>query len=162
MGRRRNLRSRSRLSSELYDLPELASRLSLNDCSVWKVLRGPNRDWPLAICDFTTLDLERDIELCDVVERDCVRETISLYHNSDQRWYFIDNQEVDEALLFRNCHSTSLDVPCMWIVPVNRSRQSSCAHLNVSSANNYQLPLTPLSITCQTSLRLQDRVSRYA
>lgn len=114
--------------------------MSLNDRSVWKVLQGPNRDWPLAICDFTTLDLKRDIEFCDVVERDCVRETISLYHNSDQRWYFIDNQEVDKALLFRNCHSTSPEVPCMWIVPLNRSRQPNHVHLDVSSANNTSCP----------------------
>ena len=28
--------------------------------SVWRVLEGPNHDWPLAVCDFQSFDPERD------------------------------------------------------------------------------------------------------
>lgn len=37
--------------------------------SIWRILNGPNTDWPLAVCDYTTLDLD-DIETIDYIGRD--------------------------------------------------------------------------------------------
>jgi hypothetical protein len=80
--------------------------------SVWRVLRGPNRDWPLAVCDHTTLDLKNDVEFCDFVGREYVTEGLEFYHSPNHVWYFVEDQMPNEVIVFNNCHSRSIEVPC--------------------------------------------------
>lgn len=35
--------------------------------SVWRPLTGPTDDWPLALCDYTTIDTQEDIRLNDSI-----------------------------------------------------------------------------------------------
>lgn len=39
----------------------------LMKCSIWKPLRGPVMDWPLAMCAAQTVDPMTDFEPCDLV-----------------------------------------------------------------------------------------------
>jgi hypothetical protein len=70
-------------------------------------------DWPLAVCDYNTLDLARDIEQCDHIGRTMVTESLEVYHNPGQVWYFLDEQSPDEVIMFRNCDSRGYHIPCM-------------------------------------------------
>ncbi|KAK0750250.1 hypothetical protein B0T18DRAFT_321673, partial [Schizothecium vesticola] len=54
--------------------------------------KGLNYDWPLAVCDFQTFDVDRDIDEGDVVHRHHVGEHGLLYHHPAHRWYFLDGQ----------------------------------------------------------------------
>jgi hypothetical protein len=38
--------------------------------SVWRPLKGPVRDWPLALCHPQSLEVDRDLEPCDLVYPD--------------------------------------------------------------------------------------------
>ncbi|KAF2464169.1 uncharacterized protein BDR25DRAFT_243242 [Lindgomyces ingoldianus] len=49
-------------------------------CTVWRVLRGPKKDWPLAVCDHRTLALKNGVESCDFVGREYVTEGLEFYH----------------------------------------------------------------------------------
>lgn len=80
--------------------------------SVWRVAKGPNCDWPLALCDFRTLNAHNDVEKCDIVDRTSVGECLEVYHSPGQTWYFLDNQQTDEVIVFRNCATEPASLPC--------------------------------------------------
>ncbi|KAK4171111.1 hypothetical protein QBC36DRAFT_225362 [Triangularia setosa] len=48
--------------------------------NAWKPLRGPTRDWPLALCDNRSVDPEMDLKICDLVAPDGTSETASVHH----------------------------------------------------------------------------------
>ncbi len=75
-------------------------------------MRGPTSDWPLALCDHRTIDLEKDIERCDNVGKNHLTESLLLYKSDAHRWYFFEEQTPNEVLLFSNCHSSGLEAPC--------------------------------------------------
>ncbi|KAH0556663.1 hypothetical protein GP486_005535 [Trichoglossum hirsutum] len=69
---------------------------------VWRPLTGPTDDWPLALCDYTTIDIEEDIRLNDAIRRDLVGEGSLLHYNKAHRWYYFKDQGVNDLLVFRN------------------------------------------------------------
>lgn len=70
--------------------------------SVWRPLIGPNNDWPLALCDWTTINQETDIVLNDAIRRDRIDENSLLHFNEGHAWYYMKNQTADDLLVFRN------------------------------------------------------------
>lgn len=81
-----------------------ADRLLRGRCqyiTVWKPLKGPLHDYPLALCDFQSLDPERDLEPQDIVDRDEVLENVHVYHRPQHQWYYLSGQQDSEALVFR-------------------------------------------------------------
>jgi len=93
--------------------------------NVWRVLKGPNRDHPLALCDYTTVCPEDDIEFNDVIHRNHIGESIRAYYNPHHRWYFLGDQMVDEVVLFRNCDSGCKDSPVALHLAFKDPRQTS-------------------------------------
>lgn len=72
--------------------------------SVWRVLRGPNNDWPLGLCDYDSVSPEDSIAndfLCSTF----VGENKLLHANPNHRWYYLSDQKVDELVVFRNIDS---------------------------------------------------------
>lgn len=71
----------------------------LTNLSVWKPLRGPVRDWPLAFCDPTTVTIS-DLHPGDLVYDDYVVENMQLHYASNQKWYYLSDQGPEEAWVF--------------------------------------------------------------
>ena len=69
--------------------------------SVWRVLR-PNDDWPLALCDYRTVDVEKDVRDTDALRIDRAEELSLLHYNKNHRWYYIPDQKPDCVIVFRN------------------------------------------------------------
>jgi hypothetical protein len=75
------------------------------------------QDYPLAVCDGSTM-CEDDLVECDQVRRKFFGATNYAQYNEQQKWYFLSNQQPDEAFLFKifdsssNVHasSTTLDL----------------------------------------------------
>jgi hypothetical protein len=76
--------------------------------SVWRPLTGPTDDWPLALCDYTTIDTGEDIRLNDAIRRDLVGEGSLLHYNEAHRWYYFKDQGVNDLLVFRNSDSQGI------------------------------------------------------
>ncbi|KAM4056899.1 hypothetical protein HRG_003762 [Hirsutella rhossiliensis] len=72
---------------------------------VWRPLRGPNNDWPLAMCDFTTIDPSADVRVNDAIRRDRVDENAILHFNEKHKWYIMKDQSEDDLIVFRNADS---------------------------------------------------------
>jgi hypothetical protein len=69
--------------------------------TVWKPLRGPLHDYPLALCDRQSVDPEKDLEPQDIVDKNEVLENVHVYHRPQHRWYYLRGQEASELLIFR-------------------------------------------------------------
>ena len=78
--------------------------------SIWRPIRGPVRDWPLAVCDGSTVRDENLIET-DHVRRQYAGCTLYALPDKDMRWYFMSGQKDDEVLLLKNFDSEPGVVP---------------------------------------------------
>lgn len=75
--------------------------------SVWKPIVGPVRDFPIAYCDPKTLDQNCDLVLYDDGSPGHVCEIYQVLHNLQQRWYYLPDQQVTEAVVFNGYDSQS-------------------------------------------------------
>lgn len=73
--------------------------------SLWRPLHGPNDDWPLVVCDFSSIE-ERDMILNDDLHRDRAVENTLLHSNEKHRWHYIGGQAIEDVLIFRIIDST--------------------------------------------------------
>ena len=76
--------------------------------SVWRVLRGPNDDWPLALCDYQSVDLDKDVVANDCLHEANVGENWLLHANENHRWFYMSGQEEDDLIVFRNIDSEGI------------------------------------------------------
>ncbi|KFY01638.1 hypothetical protein V490_00830 [Pseudogymnoascus sp. VKM F-3557] len=94
--------------------------------NIWRVTRGPNNSWPLALCDYQSLSIPEDLEQVDVVHRDHVGESCVLYYNKNHKWYYLGNQEVQDVMVFRNTNSNGESIP---FAPHTSFNPTSTSHL---------------------------------
>jgi hypothetical protein len=74
--------------------------------NLWRPIRGPLRDAPLAICDGSSVRPE-SLQTVELRYPDRTGEIYYLSHDPEQRWYFASDMTVDEAWLFKNYDSAS-------------------------------------------------------
>jgi hypothetical protein len=68
--------------------------------NMWRPIRGPLRDAPLAVCDSRTVAPD-DLVPSDLVYRDRTGETYSVRYNAAHRWFYVPEMRRDEALLLK-------------------------------------------------------------
>lgn len=81
--------------------------------NVWRPLVIPVRNYPLALCDYQSLDPQRDLISTQRLLPEWMhelwvqdREGYSLKHHPDHRWYYWKNLVPDEAIVFK-CHDSA-------------------------------------------------------
>ena len=72
--------------------------------SIWKPLRGPLRDWPLALCDLQSLKPEHLVQLDEVHSHHSL-ESQQILYSSAQNWFYLSNQRESELLIFKAADS---------------------------------------------------------
>ncbi|PVH72819.1 hypothetical protein DL98DRAFT_432495 [Cadophora sp. DSE1049] len=101
---------------------------SMDFINVWRVLEGCN-DWPLAFCDYTSIDPEEDGIPNDMLSVTSVGENGLLFASPRQQWYLVPDMTDEEVFLFRNA-STDPTKPYAYHtafdakMPCDRRRQS--------------------------------------
>jgi len=78
-----------------------------SEINVWRPIRGPVEESPLAVCDATSMTLE-DFVATDLKYRDRTGEVYSLAFNPNHRWFYFPRMERDEALLLK-CYDSAED-----------------------------------------------------
>ncbi len=68
--------------------------------NLWRPIRGPLQDSPLAVCDARTVAFE-DLVPSDLVYRERVGETYSVKWNPAHEWYYAPEMKREEALLLK-------------------------------------------------------------
>ncbi|GAA5979909.1 hypothetical protein JCM10908_001461 [Rhodotorula pacifica] len=82
------------------DVFEKYSRLQI--INIWRPLRGPVTNNPLAVCDFSTLDVEKDI----LHMAGSYGTAYGVSTSPSQRWGYVSNMMPDEAYLLR-CYDSN-------------------------------------------------------
>jgi hypothetical protein len=96
-------RVRDLMGSEADDL--LNRRFAI--VNVWRPIRGPLHDAPLAVCDAGSV-ADGDLVPQDLIYRDRTGEIYGLTFNPAHRWYYAPAMRADEALLLK-CFDSQRD-----------------------------------------------------
>lgn len=75
--------------------------------NIWRPIRGPLRDAPLAVCDAGSVAAD-DLIASDLVYRNRVGETYSVRYRPDHRWFYVPEMRGDEILLLK-CYDSVKD-----------------------------------------------------
>jgi hypothetical protein len=75
--------------------------------NIWRPIRGPLRDAPLAVCDAGSVAAD-DLIASDLVYRDRVGETYSVRYRPQHRWFYVPEMRGDEVLLLK-CYDSATD-----------------------------------------------------
>ena len=75
--------------------------------NVWRPIRGPVLDVPLAVCDAHTLDAG-DFIATDLRYADRTGEVYSVRHNPAHHWFYVSHMQADEVLLLK-CYDAARD-----------------------------------------------------
>jgi hypothetical protein len=89
-------RVRDHLGDEAAEL--LKGRFGI--VNVWRPIRGPVQDSPLALCDARSFT-DADLIASDLVYPHLRGETSSVEYKPGHRWYYFSDMQPDEALLIR-------------------------------------------------------------
>ncbi|KAF3089630.1 hypothetical protein TWF569_005570 [Orbilia oligospora] len=84
--------------------PDLQNR-TYKVINVWRRIAGAPDDWPLAVCDYQSLNLRTDVEEVDRVAQNSITASNRFYHNPRHSWYFLKKQSYDDVTMFCNCDS---------------------------------------------------------
>jgi hypothetical protein len=68
--------------------------------NLWRPIRGPLRDAPLALCDASSV-APGDLVPSDLIYADRVGETYGVTYNPSHRWFYVPAMQRDEALLIK-------------------------------------------------------------
>ncbi|KAK3379094.1 putative CmcJ-like methyltransferase [Lasiosphaeria ovina] len=101
--------------------------------NVWRPLTGPNDDWPLAVCDWRSVQ-EDDIILNDDLHRTRLGENSLLHPNPAHKWYYLSSQMPEDVFIFRNTDSTGKRARCFHAAvynPESRSEPRRSAEVRV-------------------------------
>lgn len=82
--------------------------------NMWKPLRGPVSDWPLALCDPSSMDVKSSMEPCDLVYPDYVVENRQLYWREGLDWWWCSDQRENEAWIFLQSDTDPSTKPGMF------------------------------------------------
>jgi len=96
-------RVREHLGAEADEL--LKGRVQV--INLWRPIRGPLRDSPLAMCDGTTV-APHDLVASDLIYPNRSGETYSVTYNPNHRWFYFPEMTPDEALLLK-CYDSATD-----------------------------------------------------
>ncbi|KAM0491756.1 hypothetical protein ACHAP8_010386 [Fusarium lateritium] len=72
--------------------------------NIWVPLKGPVQGSPLAVCDYQTV-LRDDLIAVDSVFPHRVMEVYHVKYNPSHRWYYLDEQNVDDLLILKSWDS---------------------------------------------------------
>jgi hypothetical protein len=96
-------RVRDLLGDEAEDL--LRRRFSI--INIWRPIRGPLEDAPLALSDARSIAAD-DLVPTDLLYKDRTGEIYNVRHNPAHRWFYAPRMSRDEVLLFR-CYDSAND-----------------------------------------------------
>lgn len=68
--------------------------------NVWRPIRGPVQENPLAVCDAQTI-AQGDLVIHNLIYRDRVGEVYSLAYNPAHRWFYFPQMQKNEVMLLK-------------------------------------------------------------
>ena len=73
--------------------------------SLWRPLRGPLYDWPLAVLDASSADMSRDVAIADLITPKLTCEYCAPFWHPNHRWYYFRKQTTSDILVILQADS---------------------------------------------------------
>jgi hypothetical protein len=96
-----------RVRDLLGDEAEELLRGRVQVINLWRPIRGPLRDAPLAVCDASSV-ASSDLVPADLIYGDRIGETYAVTYNPNHRWFYVPAMQREEALLIK-CFDSAND-----------------------------------------------------
>ena len=84
------------------DAPELLKH-RFQIINLWRPIGRPAWDWPLALCDYRSIDTQNDLIPTTLRFPDHEGETLSVKYNPNHKWKYLKGMEPDEFVLIKWC-----------------------------------------------------------
>jgi hypothetical protein len=97
----------NRVREHLPDEAEELLKGRVQVINLWRPIRGPLRDAPLAMCDGQTV-VHDDLVASDLIYPNRRGETYSVKYNPNHRWFYFPEMTANEALLLK-CYDSAAD-----------------------------------------------------
>lgn len=96
-----------RVRDLLGDEAEQLLRGRVQVINLWRPIRGPLRDAPLAVCDASSV-ASSDLVPADLIYADRIGETYAVTYNPNHHWFYVPAMQREEALLIK-CFDSAND-----------------------------------------------------
>ncbi|KII85473.1 hypothetical protein PLICRDRAFT_178542 [Plicaturopsis crispa FD-325 SS-3] len=97
------------------DVPTLLSK-RFQIINLWRPIGHAALDWPLALCDFRSVDVKNDLVPVALIYPDREGETFGVKYNAGHRWKYLRGMEPDEVALIK-CFDTVQEDGTAWLTP---------------------------------------------
>lgn len=87
-----------------YHLPSEAPELvkhRFQIINLWRPIRVPAHDWPLALCDYRSIDVEKDLVPVTLKYPDRDGETFGVNYNPNHKWKYVRGLTPEEFILIK-------------------------------------------------------------
>ena len=128
--------------------------------NLWRPIRGPLRDAPLAVCDARTVDAE-DLVPSDLVYRDRVGETYSVTYNPAHHWYYVPEMRRDEALLLKIADTKTDVARALYAAHLVHRPDDAARRVSAREHRAAHPRLPPELSTCPALARRQRRARKF-
>lgn len=82
------------------EAPELAKK-RYQIINLWRPISHPAWGTPLALCDYTSVDYDKDLVPSSLIYTDRVGETFNVVHNPNHRWKYVSGLRPDQYVLIK-------------------------------------------------------------
>lgn len=69
--------------------------------NLWRPIGVPALEWPLALCDYRSVDPENDLFPVRIIFPDREGENVSVQHNRKHKWKYLRGMTPDEFVLIK-------------------------------------------------------------
>lgn len=82
------------------DVPALLRR-RFQIINLWRPIGNPALDWPLALCDYKSVDTKKDTFPVALIYPDHEGETMGVKYNPNHKWKYLRDMTPDEIVLIK-------------------------------------------------------------
>jgi hypothetical protein len=82
------------------DVPKLLDH-RFQIINLWRPIAVPAVDWPLALCDYRSVDLEKDTFPVALISAESTGETMGVKYNENHRWKYFHGMTPEEIVLIK-------------------------------------------------------------
>ncbi|KAG6828689.1 hypothetical protein H0H92_007051 [Tricholoma furcatifolium] len=97
------------------DAPELLKR-RFQIINLWRPISHPAWDWPLSLCDYRSVDVEKDLAPMALIYADREGENVGVKYNPGQKWKYFRGMTPEEVVLIK-CFDTVQDGSVAVLTP---------------------------------------------
>ena len=120
--------------------------------SVWRPLFEPLEDYPLAFCDYRSVDVRVDCVASDLVFPHYVGEQYHMLYSPQHKWHFLNGQRVSEMILLK-CYESLEDGTARCIASILSTAGTN--YPIVAAHTSFQNPLCPSHARLRESIEVR-------